>query len=133
MRWLLLLAMLSAGPVWAGQATSAALREKLSARIKEALRPPGTKEVEEPAKLEEDVLELEPMIVTSAMEIDLLAEARRQAEAKRAKEFSLRHGGRLLSFPRGEIGFWPKLIPVKETPVKKGDVMLSVDLLRIKW
>lgn len=117
-----------------GQAETAATT-RLKAEFKETFHytPPAPGAEEEAAPSDEPVLELEPMIITRSLEGDILAEARRAAEAKRAKEFSLRHGGTLLAFPRGEIGFWPKLVPVKETPVKKGEVMLSVDLLRIKW
>jgi hypothetical protein len=134
-RLLLLLVALLVVPVRGDEAAPTPnLREKLRVRILETLPPVPPKGREEEVKADdEQVLELEPMIVTSAMETDLLAEARRAAEARQAAQFSLLRGGKLLSFPRGEIGFWPKLIPVKETPVKKGEVMLSVDLLRIKW
>ena len=81
----------------------------------------------------EPVLDLEPMVISRDMETDLLAEARRAAEAKKEAEFSLLRGGKLLSFRRGDIGFWPKIVPTDATPVKKADVALNIDLLRIKW
>lgn len=86
-----------------------------------------------PALDGEPVLELEPMIITRSLETDILAEARRQAEARKAKEFSPLRGGTIHSFRRGEVGFWPTLVPIDATPVKKGEVMLIVDLLRLKW
>jgi len=83
----------------------------------------------------EPVLQLEPMTVTGehAFEVDILAEARRVAEMRKAKEFSLLRGGTLLAFTRGELGFWPKLVPADDLPVKKGTVLMAIDLLRIKW
>ena len=42
-------------------------------------------------------------------------------------------GGTLLAFTRGELGFWPKLVPADDLPVKKGTVLMAIDLLRIKW
>ena len=83
----------------------------------------------------EPVLQLEPMTVTGehSFEVDILAEARRVAEMRKAKEFSLLRGGTLLSFTRGELGFWPKLVPVDDLPVRKGTVLMAVDFLRIKW
>lgn len=136
MKWLWLLAALLAGPLRAEEAAPVpGVREKLRAKIVEALPPaPAAGPAEgQPEPDGEPVLELEPMIITRARETDLLAEARRAAEARKAREFSLLKGGTLLSFRRGDLGFWPKLVPIDETPVKKGEVGISVDLLRIKW
>lgn len=135
MRWLLLFAVLMTGSLRSEEAPAPAMREKLRARILATLPPaPAVRPVEEsPERDGEPVLELEPMIITPAMETDLLAEARRAAEAKKAAEFSLLRGGTLISFRKGDIGFWPKIVPVDATPVKKGEVGISVDLLRIKW
>jgi hypothetical protein len=94
---------------------------------------PSDRGEEAPASDGEPVLQLEPMIITRSLETDILAEARRQAEVRKAGEFSPLRGGTILSFQRGEIGFWPKIVPVNATPVKKGDVLVSVDLLRLKW
>ena len=90
---------------------------------------------QDPASGGEPVLQLEPMTVTGehSFEVDILAEARRVAELRKAKEFSLLSGGTLHSFTRGELGFWPKLVPVDDLPVKKGTVLMTIDLLRIKW
>ncbi len=107
---------------------------RLRAEFKEAYPyAPLARGEEGQALSDEPVLELEPMIITRALETDSLDTARREAEAKKAAEFSLLRGGTLLSFRRGDIGFWPKIVPVNDTPVKKGDVLISVDLLRIKW
>lgn len=136
MRWLLLSAVLLAGPLRAAAAAPVpGVREKLRAKIVETLpAAPAAGPAEEKPELDgEPVLELEPMIITRAREADLLAEARRAAEARKAREFSLLKGGTLLSFRHGDLGFWPKLVPIDETPVKKGEVGLSVDLLRLKW
>lgn len=135
MRWLLLPAMLMVGPAWGQEGASPGLQEKLRARIVETLPPaPAAQPVEENLESDgEPVLELEPMVITRDMETDLLAEARRAVEAKKEAEFSLLRGGKLLSFRRGDIGFWPKIVPTDATPVKKADVALNIDLLRIKW
>lgn len=116
-----------------GQAETA-VTARLKEEFKETYRytPPAAEEAVTDLS-GEPVLELEPMIVTRSMETDILAEARRVAEARKAKEFSPLRGGTLYSFRRGDIGFWPKIVPVNDTPVKKGDVAISVDLLRLKW
>lgn len=134
MKWLLLLCVL-VGPLRSEEAPVPNVREKLRARILETLPPApvATRAEESPVPEGEQLLELEPMIITRTKETDLLAEARRAAEARKAAEFSLLRGGTLLSFRRGDIGFWPKIVPINATPVKKGDVGISVDLLRIKW
>lgn len=136
MKWLLLFAALIAGSMRGGEGTEPSLREKLRARIRETLPPPppaGSSVEERPDQEGEPVLELEPMVITRTVETDLLAEARRAAQAKKAAEFSLLRGGTLVSFRRGELGFWPKIVPIDASPVKKGDVGISVDFLRIKW
>jgi hypothetical protein len=123
-------------PVAAEEAApTSGVRDKLRAKIVETLpAAPAVGPVEEKSALDgEPVLELEPMIITRAREADLLAEARRAAEAKKAKEFSLLKGGTLFSTERMDIGFWAKLVPVDDTPVKKGGVGIRVDLLRLKW
>src|SRR5438105_2259227 len=118
MRWLLLSAVLLAVPSWADE-TPSTMNQKLRVRIKETMSSASAKAPEHESIIGGgEVLELEPMFVTGAMETDLLAEARRAAEAKKAAEFSLLRGGRLLSFSRGEIGFWPKLVLIDATPVK---------------
>lgn len=107
---------------------------RLKAEFKETYRYAPSDAGEDVPTLDgEPVLELEPMIITRSLETDVLAEARRQAEARQAKEFSPLRGGTIHSFKRGEIGFWPMLVPIDATPVKKGEVMLVVDLLRLKW
>lgn len=135
MRWLLLFAVLMAGSLRSEEVTAHGVREKLRARIIETLAPaPAAEPMKENMETGgEPVLELEPMIITPAVETDFLAEARRAAAARKAAEFSLLRGGKLFSFPRGEIGFWPQIVPINATPVKKGDVGISTDLLRIRW
>lgn len=134
MRRLPLLAVLFAGLLRADEAPLApGVREKLSVLIREALPPPPERKADEAVAADEPVLELEPMVITAAMETDLLAEARRAAEARKAREFSLLKGGLLFSTGRADLGFWAKLVPIDDTPVKKGGVGIRVDLLRIKW
>lgn len=113
-----------------------AVTDRLKAEFKVTYPYTPPDAVEEKLELSgEPVLELEPMVVTRSLSFgaDILAEARRATEAQKAKEFSILRGGSLLSFRRGDIGFWPKIVPVDATPVKKGDVAISVDLLRLKW
>jgi hypothetical protein len=135
MRRLLLFAVLMAGSLRSEAPPVPGVREKLRARILETLPPaPVIQPREEGSERDgEPVLELEPMIITSALDSDLLAEARRAAATRQAEEFSVLRGGRLLSFRKGEIGFWPKIVPTNATPVKKGDVAITIDLLRINW
>ena len=127
---LVLLLLASCGVGRAQTAVTARLKTEFKETY--AYAPPVKMETE-PEANGEPVLELEPMIITHSMTEDILAEARRVAEARKAREFSLLRGGTLLSFRRGDIGFWPQLVPVDATPFKKGTVGISVDLLRIKW
>ncbi len=134
MKRLLFLAVLLSGPMGAVEAPASEVRARLSARIRETLLPPpvAPAATAEP-EAGEPVLVLEPMVVTAAMESDLLAEARRAAEARKAREFSLLKGGLLFSTGRTDVGFWAKLVPIDDTPVKKGGVGIRIDLLRVKW
>lgn len=129
-----MLLLLGTSCCWAQTETAVTGRLKAEFQAAYAYAPPTAVE-EKPELSGEPVLELEPMVVTRSLAFgaDILAEARRATEAKKAKEFSILRGGSLLSFRRGDIGFWPKIVPVDATPVKKGDVAISVDLLRLKW
>ena len=128
-----LLFVLTAG--WAFGNAETAVMARLKAEFKEsfAYAPPAVGE-KNPELAGEPVLELEPMIVRRPLsEGDIMEEARRLAAAREAAKFSALKGGSLLTFRRGEIGFWPQIVPVNATPVKKADVALTIDLLRLKW
>lgn len=135
MRRLLLIAALAIASLRGGESPAPSVKEKLRGRLLETLPPPAPASGESDPKVEVDdeILELAPMTIRRSLEADLLAEAQRAAEAKKAKEFSLLRGGSIYSFRRGEIGFWPKIVPTDATPVKKGSVGITVDFLRLKW
>jgi hypothetical protein len=132
------LSLLLAGSCCADEAGK--VRERLKAEIREMhpYAPPAPVE-SSPLVADESVLQLDPVKVTRpAFRVeDLLAEARRAAEAEKARRFSPLTGGLIYSKNFGgkelNLGIWPMLVPTNETPVKKGEVMLRVDLLRLKW
>jgi len=117
------------------------MRDRLRAELKErhSYAPPKPVEDGKPAPIDDSVLQLEPVVVKKPVfrVDDLLAEARRRAEAEKAKQFSPLKGGLIYAKDFGgkelNLGIWPKLVPTNDTPVKKGEVMLRVDLLRLKW
>lgn len=123
-----------------GAEVAAGVKERVRAELKQAhpYAPPQPVE-SSPVVADEAVLQLERVVVKKPdLRIeDLLAEARRAAEAEKAKQFSPLTGGLIYSKHFGgkelNLGLWPKLVPTNDTPVKKGEVMLRVDLLRIKW
>lgn len=130
---------------WAREDTATIARLKAELKESHPYVAPVARD-SEVAPLDEPVLKLEKMVVTisPAFEVDVLKEARRAVARREAQQFSLAKGGRLLAFTRGEVGFWPTIIPVNAaaagrpgdplaSPVKKPDVMLVVDLLRLKW
>lgn len=118
---------------WAQADTPVAARLKAEFKATYTYSPPATVE-ENPVGDGEPILELEPMVITRPLsEVDIMEAARRAAEAREAKKFSALKGGTLLSFRRGDLGFWPQIVPVDATPVKKAEVLLVIDLLRIKW
>lgn len=125
---------LVAGCCWAGEETVVTARLKVELKeLHPYVAPTGDAATEDPVN--EPVLKLEPMTVTlsRAFTVDVLAEARRAAAVREAAQFSLLKGGTLFSFRRGELGFWPTVVPVNATPVKKPDTLLVIDLLRLKW
>jgi hypothetical protein len=128
-----LLFVLATGGAFGEADTAVAAR--LRAEFKESFAyVPSAAGEEMPAGSDGTVLELEPMVVTRPLaEADIMEESRRRAAAREAAKFSALKGGSLLTFRRGEIGFWPKIVPVDATPVKKADVALTIDLLRLKW
>ncbi len=116
------------------------MKARLKAELKEAHPYAPPKPVEShPVVADDSVLQLDPIKVTrSVFRIeDLLAQARRAAEAEKARKFSPLKGGLIYAKNFGgkelNLGIWPKLVPTTETPVKKGEVMIRVDLLRLKW
>ncbi len=120
--------------------TQVTAKERLISELKEVHRyVAAVPDESKPTALDEPVLQLERMVVTKpALRIeDLLAQARRAAEAEKARKFSPLTGGLIYAKNFGgkelNLGIWPRLVPTNETPMKKGDVMLRVDLLRIKW
>jgi hypothetical protein len=133
-----LLLLLGAGGCWAKEAGAVKERLKADLREKHSYLPPKPVE-SSPVPADEPVHQLDPVVVTRPgfRVEDLLADARRAAEAEKAKKFSPLKGGLLYSKKFGgrelDLGVWPKLVPVAETPVKKGEVMLRVDLLRLRW
>jgi hypothetical protein len=124
-----------AGSCWAGEVNQR-LRTELKITHAYAPAPPVESS---PVVADDSVLQLETVVVTRPVfrVEDLLAQARRAAEAEKAKRFSPLTGGLIYAKNFGgkelNLGIWPKLVPTTETPVKKGEVMLRVDLLRIKW
>jgi hypothetical protein len=127
--------VLMAGCGWAKEDTVVVARLKAELKDAHPYVVPVAKEGEAES-VDEPVLKLEKMVVTisPAFAVDVLAEARRAAAVREAARFSLRKGGTLFSSYRGDIGFWPAIVPVDDTPWKrKGDVGIRVDLLRLKW
>jgi len=120
---------------WVSGEAETAVMARLRAEFKESYAYVPSAAGEEKPELEgEAVLELEPMVVTRPLsDAEIMEEARRLAAAREAAKFSALKGGSILTFRRGEIGFWPKIVPVDATPVKKADVALTIDLLRLKW
>jgi hypothetical protein len=133
------LCLLVAGSCGAEEAGK--VKEQLQAELREAHTYVPPKPVESsPVLADESVLQLETVVVTRrALRIeDLLAQARRAAEAEKARRFSPLTGGLIYAKNFGgkelNLGIWPKLVPVDEIPsLKKSEVMIRVDLLRIKW
>lgn len=132
------LCLLVAGSCCAEEASK--VRERLKAELREVHLYVLPKPVESsPVLADDSVLQLDPVVVRpNVLRIeDLLAQARRAAEAEKAKKFSPLTGGLIYSKNFGgkelNLGLWPMLVPTTETPVKKGEVMLRVDLLRLKW
>lgn len=116
------------------------MKEQLKAELREAHLYVPPKPVESsPVLADESILQLDPIKVTRPVfrVEDLLAQARRAAEAEKARKFSPLTGGLIYEKNFGgkelNLGIWPMLVPTTETPVKKGEVMLRVDLLRLKW
>ena len=124
-----------------GAEETSKVKERLKAEIREAHTYVPPKPVDSsPVLADESILQLDPIKVTRPVfrVEDLLAQARRAAEAEKARRFSPLTGGLLYSKNFGgkelDLGIWPKLVPVDEIPsLKKSEVMLRVDLLRIKW
>lgn len=119
----------------------ASMKDRLRAGLKEWHAYVPSKPADStPAQADDLVLHLDPIVVTRPVfrVDDLLAEARRAAAAEKAGKFSPLKGGLLYARNFGgkelNLGIWPKLVPVAEIPsLKKGEVMLRVDLLRLKW
>jgi hypothetical protein len=134
--WLCLLVAGSCRAEEAGEA-----KERLKAELKATHTYVPPKPVESsPIFADESVLQLEPVVVTRNFfrSEDLLAQARRVAEAEKARKFSPLTGGLIYAKNFGgkelNLGVWPRLVPLDEIPsLKKSEVMLRVDLLRIKW
>lgn len=128
----LLLLMAGCGQGWAETAVTVRLKKEF--KDAHPYTPPAAV-AENPDPGDGPALVLEPMLITGShsFAVDILAEARRATAVAAAAKFSLQQGGKLLSFPRGDLGFWPAIVPVDATPVKKGAVAISVDLLRFKW
>ena len=59
------------------------------------------------------------------------------AAAREAEKFSLLTGGRIFARRLGaselDLGFWPWLVPRNLALYKNQDILISVDLLRLKW
>jgi len=133
------LCLLMAGSCCAEEAGR--VQERLKAELKETHPYVSPKPVESsPMLADEAVLQLDPVVVRpNVLRIeDLLAQARRAAEAEKARKFSPLTGGLIYAKNFGgkelNLGIWPKLVPVDEIPsLKKSEVMLRVDLLRLKW
>jgi hypothetical protein len=108
MKWLLLLALLVAGPLRSEPAPAPSVREKLRARIVETLPPPpsGWPAEAKPAS-DEPVLVLEPMVVTESKGVrelaKVLADDQQRQEAER---FSVVKGGKIYSSERLDVGGW---------------------------
>ena len=108
MRWLLLSAVLLAGSMHGMETSSPAMRQKLRARIAETVAPSGTvRSAEEKPEAEEQVLVLEPVVVTESRGVRelarTLADDRQRQETQR---FSPLKGGTIYRSERVELGGW---------------------------
>ncbi len=108
MRWLLLFAVLLAGSMHGTETSSPAMREKLRARITETVAPLATdRSAEEKPEAEEQVLVLEPVVVTESRGVreleKALADDRQRQETQR---FTPLKGGTIYRSERLEIGSW---------------------------
>ncbi|MDQ5977332.1 MAG: hypothetical protein QG602_304 [Verrucomicrobiota bacterium] len=108
MRWLLLSAVLFAGPVRGAETSSPAMREKLRARIAGTVAPlPATGAAGEKSEAEEQVLVLEPIVVTESRGVRELAKALADAKERLAAErFTATKGGTIYRSERVEVGSW---------------------------
>lgn len=108
-RWLLLCAVLRAGPVWAEEAPAPlGVRERLRARIIETLPPPPPAGAADARPAQEGaVLVLEPMVVTESRGVRELAKALADDKQRQeAERFSVVKGGKFYSSERLDVGSW---------------------------
>ncbi len=121
MRALLLLAVLTAGPLRSEEPPAPSVREKLRARIVETLPPPSSGTLEDKPEQDGAVLVLEPMVVTESKGVRELEKALvEDRQRQKAEAFSLLKGGTLYRSERLELGIW-------------GRPGSGWELLRLKW
>jgi hypothetical protein len=108
MRWLLLPAVLLVGSLHGAETSSAAMREKLRARIAETVVPLATaRSAEESSEPESDVLVLEPIVVTESRGVRELAKALAEDKQRQeAERFTATKGGTIYRSERVELGGW---------------------------
>lgn len=107
MKWLLLLALLTAGPLRSEEAPAPSVREKLRARIIETLPPPQAGQTEAKPEKDDAVLVLEPMVVTESRGVRELAKALADDKQRQeAERFSAVKGGKIYSSERLDVGGW---------------------------
>jgi hypothetical protein len=108
MKWLVLIAVLLAGPVRGQEAAALSVREKLRTRIIETLPPsPPAKPAEDRPEQANPVLVLEPIVVSESRGVRQLEKALVDDKQRKAAEaFSFGKGGTLYRNERLEVGSW---------------------------
>lgn len=108
MKWLLLLALLTAGPLRSEEAPAPSVKEKLRARIIETLPPPPPAGAADARPAQEGaLLVLEPMVVTESRGVRELAKALADDKQRQeAERFSAIKGGKIYSSERLDVGSW---------------------------